>query len=139
MGIRTNGVAWRERIALPSVGEQTLSDWLTPFWSSIQSGPRNGRFNQYFLRDEMVIETKKVTVHTFTMGDVEDPDLYAAEPLYNWQQSDAGKWVMENASDTPEWHRYADPTTYGHKYAVVAVFELKKLTEYYLRFGKTPA
>lgn len=139
MGIGTNRVAWRERIALPSVGKQTLSDWLTSFRNALQSGPRNGRVDKYFLRDEMVIETKKITVHTFTMGDVDDPDLYAAEPLWNWQQSEEGKWVMENAIDIPEWHRRADMISWGHQYAVVAVFELKKLTEYYLRFGKTPA
>ena len=132
-------MAWRERIALPSVGKQTLSDWLTSFRNALQSGPRNGRVDKYFLRDEMVIETKKITVHTFTMGDVDDPDLYAAEPLWNWQQSEEGKWVMENAIDIPEWHRRADMISWGHQYAVVAVFELKKLTEYYLRFGKTPA
>jgi hypothetical protein len=97
------------------------------------------KIHKYMLIEDKVVETKKITVHTFLMGDVEDPDLYAAEPLWNWQQSDAGKWVMENAMDTPEWHRRADPMTYGHQYAVVAVFELKKLTEYYLRFGKTPA
>jgi hypothetical protein len=92
---------------------------------------------QCFIQNDMVVETKKIVVHTFQMGDVDDPDLYAAEPLYQWQQSDVGKWVMENSLDTPEWHRYADPMTFGHKYAVTAVFDTKRLTEYYLRFGKT--
>ena len=89
--------------------------------------------------DNHVVETKKIVVHTFIMGDVEDPDLYAAEPLYQWQQSDAGKWVMENAIDTPEWSRIADPISYGHKYYITAVFNTKSLTEYYLRFGKNTA
>jgi hypothetical protein len=94
-------------------------------------------FNKYVLRDDEVIERKKIIVHSFAMGDVEDPDLYAAEPLYQWQQTDAGQWVMKNASDTPEWHRQADIASFGHRYVVTAVFETKKLTEYYLRFGKT--
>jgi hypothetical protein len=38
-----------------------------------------------------------VVVHNFPMGDVEDPDLYAASPLYEWQQSEAGAWVMAHA------------------------------------------
>ena len=81
-------------------------------------------------------ESKKIVVHTFTMGDVDDPDLYAAEPLWKWQNSDQGQWCMQNSIETPEWHRYADPTSFGHKYAVSAVFDTKRLTEYYLRFGK---
>ena len=39
---------------------------------------------------------KNVTVHQFTMGDVDDPQLYAAEPLLNWQNSESGNgsWNM---------------------------------------------
>ena len=93
-------------------------------------------FNKYSLEDDRVIERQKIIVHSFAMGDVDDPDLYAAEPLYQWQQTDAGQWVMENADDTPEWHRQADIASFGHRYIITAVFQTKKLTEYYLRFGK---
>ena len=60
--------------------------------------------------DNMVINGKahriyKTVVHRFRMGDVDDPDLYAAEPLWKWQQSEMGQWVMTRAIDTPEWHR----------------------------------
>jgi hypothetical protein len=84
-----------------------------------------------------VEEIHKVVVHRFRMGDVEDPDLYAAQPIHEWEQSDAGKFVMENAVDTPEWHRQLDPMSYGHQYAIVAELEKKKLSEFYLRFKKT--
>lgn len=83
----------------------------------------------------MVVKTKEIIVHTFSMGDVDDPDLYAAEPLYNWQLTDQGKWVMENAVEIPVWHRMADIASFGHKYSITATFTEKKLTEYYLRFG----
>lgn len=137
MGIGTNWMDIRERVAMPSLGRaSSYHDWLCEFVQHITAGARNGQTHRYFIRNEMVIETHKIVVHTFLMGDVDDPDLYAAEPLYQWQNSDVGKWVMENAMDTPEWHRYADPITFGHKYAVTAVFETKKLSEYYLRFGK---
>lgn len=54
------------------------------------------------------------------MGDVDDPDLYAAQPLIEWQESEMGKWIMAKAVETPEWHRYLEPINYGYKYAVVA-------------------
>ena len=66
------------------------------------------------------VKFSDVAVHSFNMGDVEDPDLYAAQPIYEWQQSEMGKWVMERAVDTPEWHRHIDHTTYGYRYAIVA-------------------
>jgi hypothetical protein len=81
---------------------------------------------------------KQIIVYTFTLGDVDDPDLYAADPLYQWQQTPHGKWVMENCcDDAPVWNRYLDPNSFGHKYMISAVFEEKKLTEYYLKFGNS--
>ena len=85
---------------------------------------------------EIIQEIHKVVVHTFTMGDVEDPDLYAAEPMWKWQESEQGKFVMENAVDQPEWHRQLDHASYGYKYAITAELEAKKLSEFYLRWGK---
>ena len=86
--------------------------------------------------NELVQEIHKVVVYKFSMGDVEDPDLYAAEPMWKWQQSEQGKFVMENAVDQPEWHRQLDHTTYGYQYAIVAELEKNKLAEFYLKWGK---
>jgi hypothetical protein len=86
--------------------------------------------------ERIVKEIHKVVVHKFRMGDVEDPDLYAAQPIYDWQQTDQGKFIMEHAIDQPEWHRRLDHSHYGHEYTIVAELEMKKLSEYYLRWGK---
>ena len=92
---------------------------------------------RYAVDDQQSVrEIHKVVVHTFRMGDVEDPDLYAAEPMWTWQESDAGKFVMKHAEDQPEWRRQPDVLTTGYKYAIVAELEKKKLAEFYLRFGK---
>jgi hypothetical protein len=85
---------------------------------------------------EIVEELHKIVVHKFSMGDVEDPDLYAAEPLLQWQNSPAGEYVMKHAIETPIWHRQADPINWGHQYIIVAELEKKKLSEFYLRFDK---
>ena len=114
-------------------GERALPDVCYNGIRPYRSG--DGQKHRYVVRDNMVVELKSIIVHTFNMGDVDDPDLYAAEPLYQWQQSTHGKWVMENCTETPMWNRYLDPMTFGHKYMVTATFEAKKLTEYYLRFG----
>lgn len=80
-------------------------------------------------------EYHKIVVHRFKLSDVEDPDLYAAEPIYNWQQTDAGKFVMENATEQPIFHRHVDYASYGYEYAITAILEKKKLSEYLLRWG----
>ena len=83
----------------------------------------------------VVEEIHKVVVHRFDLSDVEDPDLYAAQPLWEWQQSGAGKFVMENAVDKPEWHRHMDPMRMGYRYVITAELEKKKLSEFYLRWS----
>ena len=84
---------------------------------------------------DRVEECKEVIVHAFQMGDVDDPDLYAAQPLIEWEKSDAGQWIMKNAADTPTWHRMADPSTYGYKYQIRAKLMGPVLTEWLLRHG----
>jgi hypothetical protein len=77
----------------------------------------------------------KVVVHRFRMGDVEDPDLYAAQALWEWQESEMGKWIMSKAVDTPEWHRQVDVSTYGWQYAVVAKLKEADYTFWVLKWA----
>lgn len=86
--------------------------------------------------NEIIKEIHKVVVHRFTLGDVEDPDIYAAEPIYKWQQTEAGKFIMEHAIEQPVFQRQLDHTIMGYQYAIIAELEKKKLSEYYLKFGQ---
>ena len=94
-----------------------------------------GMVRYQVLPDDTVEEIHTTVVHTFMMGDVEDPDLYAGEPLWKWQESEAGKFVMEHAREQPIWQRQHSHLTYGWQYAIIAKLEKKKLSEFYLRFG----
>ena len=73
-------------------------------------------------------------VHTIRMGDVEDPDLMVAQPIWEWQQTEAGKYVMENSAPTPSWHRNHDIYNYGYTYQIRAYLTHKQLTYYKLKF-----
>ena len=75
-------------------------------------------------------------VHKFRMGDVEDPDIYVAHPIWEWQQTEHGKWVMEHGRD-PTYHLHADPITYGYMVTITAHIKPKHWTEYCLRFPLT--
>jgi len=85
---------------------------------------------------DVVEEIHKIVVHRFKLSDVEDPDIYAAEPILQWQKSEAGQFVMKHAIEQPMYHQHVDYLHYGYQYAITAELESKKLTEYYLRWGK---
>jgi hypothetical protein len=82
----------------------------------------------------LAVKFRDVKVHEFNMGDVEDPDLYASQPLYDWSQSDCGKWCIEHAAETPYWVRSADPTSYGYRYQVMARLSEQNETYFKLKF-----
>ena len=88
---------------------------------------------------DRVEEIHKVVVHRFKMSDCEDPDIYAAAPIFDWERSEAGQFVLKHAIDKPEWHRHISYLTMGYEYAIIAELEKKKLTEFYLKFGKVNA
>lgn len=76
----------------------------------------------------------KVIAHKFTMGDSEDPDLYAAEPLYNWEHSEAGQYVMSKAVEKPEWRRQTNFACFGYDYVITAKLYEEDATYYTLRW-----
>lgn len=71
--------------------------------------------------DGQAAVAKSVVVHRFVLHDItDDPDLWAAEPLYQWEHSEAGEWVMQHSVETPVWHRQASASMMGYEYVVVA-------------------
>jgi len=81
------------------------------------------------------IRFRDVCVHEIRMGDVEDPDMFVAEPMWKWQESDAGRFIMENAVDKPYWTRGMDPHSYGHLYRIVARLSEQNETFWRLKWG----
>jgi hypothetical protein len=81
--------------------------------------------------------TKKVIVHKFKLADVEDPEIYAAQPIYNWQQTEQGRWIMEHSDPAPVWHLYTDHATYGYQVSIVAQLNEVDNTYYQLKYGHT--
>ena len=125
-------------ISLPN-GDFTTTSYLKNhhFQSKYFGKPKGIRLNDYMIIEDRVHQIHKVIVYRFQMGDVEDPDLYAAEPLYNWQQSEAGQWVMAHAVETPFWHRVTDPHYYGYKYYVIARLSEQDQTYWTLKWQKS--
>jgi hypothetical protein len=93
-------------------------------------------FRPYGGHKVMVVDNlarERHLVHTLRLGDVEDPDIYAAAPIWDWQQSEQGKWVMSNGFD-PTYIIQTDHLTFGYIVAIHAHFTPKQWTEYLFRF-----
>ena len=108
-------------ISLPN-GDFTTAQYLKDhYYQKGHMGPsKSVRLDDYMVIEDCVHQIHKVIVHRFKMGDVEDPDLYAAQPLWEWQQSEMGRWVMDHSVETPVWHRQTNPNQYHTDYAVQA-------------------
>ena len=84
-----------------------------------------------------IVKFSDMVVHKFCMSDVEDPVLYAAEPIYKWQQTEAGKFVMENAVEPPWWVRHVDHSWHGFEFVIMARMKESDQTFYTLKYVGT--
>ena len=89
---------------------------------------------EYKIIDNNVVRISDIVVHEFSMGDVEDPDLYAAQPISEWQNSAAGQFVMAHAVEKPYWTRSIDQFGYGYRYVIVARMKEPDQTFFRLKF-----
>jgi len=77
----------------------------------------------------------KIDFHRFTLGDVEDPEIYAAAPIWEWQQTEQGQWVMEHAHDLT-YYQQVNQNIWGYEFVIRGTLPDGPLvTEYLLRWG----
>lgn len=57
-------------------------------------------------------------LHEFFMADVEDPYLYAAFPISEWQDTEKGRWVMDNVAEEPVFHVQPNVETMGYRVVI---------------------
>ena len=70
------------------------------------------------------------------MGDVDDVDIYVAEPIWRWQQTEQGRWAMEHARDL-RYYTSADHNTFGYRVSICGeINDGPELTAYLLKYGK---
>jgi len=74
-------------------------------------------------------------VHEFTITAQEDPEIYAAGPLYDWEHSEMGQWVMKNSKITPSFNIVTSLDIYGYRCYITADLEGEALTFFKLKWG----
>ena len=91
-------------------------------------------------QEVMIINDKahrihNIVVHRFSVTEMDDPDIHAAEPMYNWQKSEAGQWIMKHAIEAPMWHRQSNAKNWCMDYAVTAKLKDVDNTFWQLKWG----
>jgi hypothetical protein len=69
-------------------------------------------------------------------GDCEDPQLYAAAPIYEWERSEAGQWIMAHSLVVPYFQILTDMNTINYKLRIVADLKEQDITYFKLKWGE---
>ena len=77
---------------------------------------------------------KEYIFHSFTIGDVDDPAIYASFPLGEFMSTSQGQWIKEHCPD-PQYKCVSDPEHWGFKVIVFGPLEEKAAVEYMLRWS----
>ena len=72
-------------------------------------------------------------VKELTMGDVEDPYLYAAFPIHEWEKTEEAQWLRTQCDDLV-FFCDADPNSWGFKIRIYAPLQGEALTYYNLKY-----
>ncbi len=76
----------------------------------------------------------KIVVHRFSIYDTQDPDIAAGQPLWEWENSEVGRWCMQNSVTTPEWRKHTSHEKMAVEYAIIAQLTDQDLVYYKLKF-----
>ena len=78
----------------------------------------------------------KNVVYSFNLGDVDDVSIHAALPIYKWEHSASGQWVMLNSNIIPIWNVCPDYNGYGFRVYVIADLTDEHWTYFQLKYGQ---
>lgn len=65
----------------------------------------------------------------------DDPEIYAAAPIIEWQHSEVGTWVMAHATEPPSFRIRSHPTTWGDVVDIYGKLNEQDEVYYRLKYG----
>jgi hypothetical protein len=75
---------------------------------------------------------EKYRLCEFTVGDTDDIEVYLTHPLREWEQTPAGKFCMDKATEIT-YHTTFDLHSYAHRVAVTGYLSGKNATMWALK------
>jgi hypothetical protein len=94
----------------------------------------------YITEDNEIKEYSEVVINKFFVEDYIDKksvsyDIFT-EKLKIWLDTEEGKFIKQNVVREPRYEKWLDYEKFGTNYAIIVTLESKKITEFYLKFGK---
>ena len=77
----------------------------------------------------------RILVATLFLGDVEDPELYAAQPIIEWERTELGQWLHEHSYEQMTFDIIADNVMFGYRINIYAWLRDEALTYYKLKWS----
>jgi hypothetical protein len=76
-----------------------------------------------------------LTIHEFTLGDVDDPEVYAALPLMKFLETEKGIWCKTHSETEMTYEVLPDIISFGYRVTVHAKFNPEDLMMYHLKYS----
>ena len=118
--------------------------WKLPDSGTMQTHPTAGTIsgvsykNDRIVLDGQIRQIYTVVVHRFKVYDLEDPISYAADGLLEWENSEAGQWIMTHAVETPIWKKQDIIAEFCADMIIIAKLFEKDYTFWQLKWNSTP-
>ena len=80
-------------------------------------------------------EKHKIVLRRFSLGDYEDQEIYAQQVVYEWLQTDTGKWCKENASDILL-ESYVEYDSFYIEYMITGQLTESQYAYFLMKYGK---
>lgn len=93
-----------------------------------------GQLKQIWQCDDKEIILTRYLVHKFKIGDVDEPDLYAAQEVDRWINSDLGQWIKKQSVKPLHFTSNFDHPYYGYQYAIFAYLTNVQITYFELKY-----
>ena len=89
---------------------------------------------EFRIINEQPVAFSDLVVHSFSVAELEDPVIYAASHVLDWEHSEAGAWVMAHAVETPWWTQHLDIGNYSYRFSIIARLSESDQTFFKLKY-----
>lgn len=76
-----------------------------------------------------------ITFHRFNLSDVDDPEIYAAQPIWEWEQTEFGQWCKEHSTVPVSYRIVVDYNQYGYRVDLYGDLTPEDRTFFTLKWG----
>lgn len=78
---------------------------------------------------------RPIVFHSFFLSDVEDPEIYAAQPIWQWEQTEFGQWCKEHSVEQVSYRIVVDHDQFGYRVDLYSTLTEQDYIFFKLKWG----